>query len=171
MHGVNYNTSEEPHYYPLLAVNTAAQTMRMYPSHTDITTIPAEFDYAFSASHQLVTNGVANSVFQNYSEASYDWNTSIAPRIGVGEDEDYFYGLFCEGRGKCERGMTLPEFAALFVRLWHPDNAYNLDGGGSIYMVANAPYTKKINYHKDFNTKFNLLRNNTLCWYYEFKEQ
>ena len=170
VNGTNFNTGEEAHFYPLLGVNTNAQTMQMFPSHTNITTIPTEYNYAFSISHQLITNGVANTTFANYSEQTYDWNTSIAPRIGVGEDEDYFYGLFCEGRGKCERGMTLPEFAALFNRIWHPDNAYNLDGGGSIYMCVNVPNMIVINRHKDFDIKFNELRKNTLCMHYVAKE-
>lgn len=170
VNGVNFNQAEEPHFYPLLGVDTNAQLMRIFPSYTNIATIPSNFDYAFSVSHQLITNGVANTTFANYSEQTYDWNTSIAPRIGVGEDNDYFYGLFCEGRGKCERGMTLPEFASLFNRIWHPDNAYNLDGGGSIYMCTNVPNMIMINRHKDFDKKFNEIRNNTLCMYYVAKE-
>lgn len=168
LNGVNYNTSEEPHYYPLLAVNTNTNEMEMYPSHTDIVNIPERFNYAFSVSHQLIENGVPNVDFPTYT--TYDWNNTPAPRLGVGYDDDYFYGLFCEGRGKCERGLTCPEFAALFARVWHPINAYNLDGGGSIYMVTNVPNTTKINHHKDFDKKFNELRDTMLCWYYTVKE-
>lgn len=168
LNGVNYNTSEEPHYYPLLAVNTNTNEMEMYPSHTNIVNIPERFNYAFSVSHQLIENGVPNVDFPTYT--TYDWNNTPAPRLGIGYDDDYFYGLFCEGRGKCERGLTCPEFAALFARVWHPINAYNLDGGGSIYMVTNVPNTTKINHHKDFSKKFNELRDTMLCWYYTLKE-
>lgn len=168
VNGVNFNTSEEPHHYPLLAVNPETNEMEMYPSMTDVTLIPAKYTYAFSVSHQLIVNGIPQTHFDQYTE--YNWDTTYAPRIGFGEDDDYFYGLFCEGRGKCERGMTLPEFAALFNRIWHPTNAYNFDGGGSLYMVTNVPSTTKINKHKDFDLKFNELRNNTLCWYYTVKE-
>ena len=171
INGVNYNTTEPAHFYPLLAVDTENQEFQMYPSYTLVTSIPVNYDYAFSISHQLVQNGVANSIFDNYTGQDTNWNTTIEPRIGFGYDDDYFYVLFCEGRDKCERGMSMSEFSHLFTSLWPSiDNAYNLDGGGSIDFAVNSPNAIRINRIKDFDLKYDKYRNNLLVMYYVEKD-
>lgn len=168
INGVNYNSTASPHYYPLLACDTRTQTMRLYPSRTSITSVDSAYNYAFSVSHQLITDYVAGTSFQDYT-GSQNWNTAHAPRIAMGEDDNNFYLMFCEGRGLCERGMTLPEFARLFKDTFNPRNAYNFDGGGSVMMCVNTPQTVKVNATKDFNLKFDEFRKNTLCMHFVVK--
>lgn len=67
-----------------------------------------------------------------------DFDTGIAgenPRIGLGYYEPGHYAVVAvDGRQAHSRGMTLPEFAALFQRLGCK-TAYNLDGGNSAAMT------------------------------------
>ena len=172
INGVNYNTAEAPHFYPLLAIDTVNQAFAFYPSYTGITTIPDTYNYAFSISHRLISNGFASTTFNNYTEQpNTDWNTSIEPRMGFGYDDDYYYAMFCEGRDKCEQGLTLAHFAALMKKEFPTIiDAYNLDGGGSVNFCVNSPKTVKINKIADFDLPFNQLRNNELIMYYVAKE-
>ncbi|MGC3995298.1 MAG: phosphodiester glycosidase family protein [Propionicimonas sp.] len=61
------------------------------------------------------------------------------PRTGVGViEENHFLFVVVDGRSTgYSRGVTMSEFAQLFVDLG-ADVAYNLDGGGSSAMVFNA---------------------------------
>ena len=171
INGINYNTQESPHFYPLLAVDTVNETFTMYPSYTDITSVDAEYNYAFSVSHQLISGGVARTTFSNYTGQSYDWNTAKDPRIAWGYDDDNYYVFVCEGRDKCEHGMKLSEIAALMKDIF-PNiyNAYNFDGGGSTVFAANTPKTNRINRMRDFELKFYEHRTNLLVMYYVEKE-
>lgn len=72
------------------------------------------------------------------SKAKTEFHPGIAgenPRIGIGYYEPGHYVLVAvDGRQTHSRGMTLPEFAALFESLGCK-KAYNLDGGHSAVMT------------------------------------
>ena len=74
-------------------------------------------------------------------DASADTTAMIAgknPRTGIGYYEPLHYCfVVVDGRQNDSAGITIDDFAQLFVQLGC-SNAYNLDGGGSSYMVFNG---------------------------------
>ena len=59
------------------------------------------------------------------------------PRAALGVTGEHLLALACDGRADDEAGLTLPELAAVLVRLGARD-ALNLDGGGSSSLVCEA---------------------------------
>jgi len=76
---------------------------------------------------------------EGFSAGSVQFDSDIRdgrhPRAALGVDDDRIIAVACDGRGDDEAGLTMPELAALMVRLGARD-AINLDGGGSTTLIA-----------------------------------
>ena len=132
------------HTRPILAIDTTNQDIKYYPMDTDITSIPATYNYAFACGNLLLENG---NVVAGVSEPLVD-SDNRNPRNVFGWDDDYFYIWFCEGRNDRNGGY---KFSDMISRLqnYGVQNAVNLDGGGSTCVNANIPNTVKINEYAD----------------------
>lgn len=147
--GQNYLASPTApqNVYNFFCIDTANQSFAIYPyATTNIIDIPANYNYAFGVSYELLRNG--EIVYTHYGN---DDTTKRSPRMIFGWDDNYFHIFFCEGRNNVDGGMTLTEVINR-LQTWGITNAVCFDGGGSTCCAVNMQpnTTVKINEYTDY---------------------
>lgn len=163
--GVNYPRDIDPSVYPTprnyFAYDSITEECAYFDSTTPVNLIPENYDVVFACGDWFIIDGSART-------SPYTLDNAAGPRSCFGWDDEHFYVLYAEGRGTYEKGLTLAEAQATFIRFGVP-NAVNFDGGGSVCLAANmAGGTMKINHFRDArNYPFSQNRPVGLCATYE----
>lgn len=78
---------------------------------------------------------------EGFSEGASQFDEDLTdgryPRIAIGLNDDYIYGVACDSRIKGENGLALQEFADVLVKIGVTD-ALNLDGGSSATLISDG---------------------------------
>lgn len=144
--------------YRLFGYDDTTEDWTVTASGAAIGTVPANFNNVFEVGGLLISNGTINS--------SAD---AVIPnvRAAFGSDDDYWYVLYCEGRGNYERGLTLMDMAIILYDLGCKD-AINIDGGGSVCLAVNDGMNAiKVNKFRDQTVPYPQLRNTAIIACYE----